>query len=172
MSVRRPPNCLPHGFIPKGRLQRDHRPGYKGHTTQRELIKPASTPGRRCGPPVACPSISDPQDRPGFRLAGRRSRKSAESRTSLIEFLHDRFETENRIDRVADDGRVALRVDTDVAASDRAIMQRDADTKRLAVGPFDCAREPEEIPRNLKCCGAIDFFISALRSNKRAWRRR
>ena len=55
----------------------------------------------------------------------------------LIEFFHHRFEAENGIHHVADDGRVALRIEPDIAAGDRAKMERDPDLKRLSVGPLD-----------------------------------
>ena len=90
----------------------------------------------------------------------------------LIEFFHHRFEAENGVHDIADDGGIALRIEPDVTAGNRAIMERDPDVKRLAVGPLGRAREREEIARNLQRRGAIRFLPPRTRSSKQASRRR
>src|SRR5678816_706874 len=47
----------------------------------------------------------------------------------LLEFLRDRFETKDRVHRIADDRGVALGGNTDVAARDFAIVEGDGDLK-------------------------------------------
>src|SRR5450432_1137336 len=79
----------------------------------------------------------------------------------LIKLLHHRFETENGVDHVADDGRVALRIEPDVAAGDRTKMERDPDVERLAVGPFDRTRERQDFARDLERRRAIDSLLPA-----------
>src|SRR5450432_3214324 len=77
----------------------------------------------------------------------------------LIKLLHHRFETENGVHHVSNDGRVALRIEPDVAAGDRTKMERDPDLKRFPVGPLDLARERQDFARDLERRRTIDSFF-------------
>ena len=79
----------------------------------------------------------------------------------MVEFFHHRFQAEHGVYDVANDGGVALRIEADISASDRAVMERDPYLKRLAIPPLDRPGQRQKIARDLERRGAIDFRVAA-----------